>query len=264
MSAAVASPSRLGDHWPDSLLLEVSLLAVDRVASTQTLARRLLDRHLAEDEDPGAFAILALEQTAGRGRHGRSWASAPGLGIWASLVVRSEAADAFSLPMRSAVALAELLGDALGARCGIKWPNDLVIDRRKVGGLLVDLVSNPTGSNWAVIGFGVNHGHAESDLPVREATSLRLAAAGRTIPALEELAGRAVAAVWRECAPERRTDWLGRYRELSVHVPGSRIVCDLAEGRVEGRFAGFDERGFLQLEVGSERRSIRSGEVFAW
>ncbi len=263
MSSSV-SPALLGKAWPKSLLLDVSLLAVDRISSTQILSRKLLDRHLAEDEDPKSFAVVALEQTAGRGRHGRDWASARGLGVWASLVLAVDAEVAPSLPMRAAIALAEVLGEASGRSCGIKWPNDLMIGRRKIGGLLVDLVASTPGPAWAIVGFGLNHGHEASELPTSAATSLRLESRHAALPSLAEVAARAIAAVFGECGPSRRRDWLDRYRRLSVHSAGSLMVCNLAEGSVEGRFVDFDQNGFLQLEVESGRRSIRSGEVFSW
>ncbi|KAB2964503.1 MAG: biotin--[acetyl-CoA-carboxylase] ligase [Thermoanaerobaculia bacterium] len=240
------------------------MVAVDRVDSTQRLARTLLDRHLAEDETPRPFVVVAEAQSAGRGRQGRSWRSGAGQGVWASFVLELDAPRAQSLPMRVAVALATAVNAVLGAEtCRLKWPNDLVVGRAKLGGLLIDAVTRPDGVVWAVVGYGLNHEQPAGELPAGEAVSLRLAAGGRPLPTPAELLARAQTEVCSELSSET-TGWLERYRALSVHRSGDRIVCDLPEGRLEGRFAGFDALGFLVVETGTGARTVRSGEVFAW
>lgn len=267
MQAAASGSAALADfpaRWPRELVAEVSLVAVDRVDSTQRLARALLDRHLLEEESPHPFVVVALEQSAGRGRQGRSWASAAGKGLWASLVLELDARSAQSLPMRVAVALATAVNSLLGETCcRLKWPNDLVIGRSKLGGLLVDAVTRPDGRVWSVVGFGINHGHGSNELPARDAVSLRLAAGARSLPTLAELLASAQSELWSELSRDD-SDWLERYRTLAAHRAGDRISCDLTEGRLEGTFAGFDERGFLIVATENGQRTVRSGEVFAW
>jgi BirA family biotin operon repressor/biotin-[acetyl-CoA-carboxylase] ligase len=243
--------------------VRVSLVTTSGVDSTQRFARTLLDRHFREDEVPGAFVVLAREQDAGRGRRGRSWASAPGLGVWASLVapIRSEALPL--LPIQVSVALAEVVGRELGGECRIKWPNDLVVGRRKLGGLLLDAVARRAGEVWVIVGMGLNHGHSPEQLPHPGATSLRAAAGSRPIPDLDAFALLCLEAVWNAITVPRG-DWISRYRELSAHERGDAVACELGEGRVEGAFVGFDESGFLVLDTDVGRRTIRSGEVFEW
>lgn len=259
-----SSPDGFAAAWPRALVADVSLVAVDRVDSTQRLARALLDRHFAEDETPHPFVVVAAGQSAGRGRQGRAWRSAPGLGVWASFVLEVDRSEAQRLPMRVALALATAVNDALGGEpCRLKWPNDLVIGAAKLGGLLIDAVTRPGGGFWAVVGFGLNCGHGADDLPVPSAVSLRLAAGERPWPTPAEMLARAQLGVCAELA-DAGEDWLERYRALSVHRPGDELVCELPEGRLEGRFAGFDPLGFLIVETGAGTRTVRSGEVFAW
>lgn len=249
-------------RWPRPLLDQVNGIFAGRVDSTQSFARRLLDRHFREQETPRPFAIVAHEQSGGVGRRGRSWKSAPGLGVWASMAVPVESRQELqSVPMRTAVALAELVNELTGDRCRLKWPNDLVVSRRKLGGLLVDAVSRAEGSAWAVIGFGLNVGHGEAELPDPAATSLRLAAASPT-PEVAALAGTAIQRIWRELESSR--DWLDRYRSLTAHRSGDPLVCEVGAEILRGAFAGFDEHGFLQLDTGTGRRVVASGEVFSW
>jgi BirA family biotin operon repressor/biotin-[acetyl-CoA-carboxylase] ligase len=260
---APAGPGALAAAWPRSLVGEVSLIVLEQVDSTQALVRVLLERHFRDDETPWPFLVVALEQTAGRGRRGRAWQSAAGLGLWASLALEVPAGDAQSLPMRAGVALAGAVNGILGGACRLKWPNDLVAGHAKLGGLLIDVLSRSGGGVWAVIGFGLNCGHGDGELPGPGSASLRTVLAGGRPPALPALLANAAVALWREVARPRE-GWLERYRSLSAHALGDEIACDLADGRVAGRFAGFDEHGFLLLEVGTGRRVIRSGEVFAW
>lgn len=268
MSATEASSAAyldgLAAAWPDELAAELSLLGVGTIDSTQRLARRLLDRHYEEEETPRPFVVVAGSQTEGRGRQGRTWQSAAGLGLWASLALPVSESRLQELPMRVAVALAEAANRALGSSaCRLKWPNDLTVGRRKLGGLLIDAASRPDGEGWAIAGLGVNHGHSDAELPGADSISLRAVAGGRWLAPLARFAADALETVWRELA-SGDSDWLERYRSLTVHRPGDALGCDLVGERLVGRFADFDARGFLVLDTASGPRTVRSGEVFAW
>jgi BirA family biotin operon repressor/biotin-[acetyl-CoA-carboxylase] ligase len=246
--------------WPRELL-DIALLVVDSIDSTQRLARVLLDRELSEGDATPVLVVAALEQTAGRGRRGRSWSSARGLGVWASLVARVDAERLAGVPMRAAAALAETLS-GVGARVRIKWPNDLVAGRLKLGGILVDAVTRDRGGSFAVVGFGINVGHRTEELPLPGATSLALELGGEP-PALGPLLAACVAGLRRRLAPGDE-GWLESYRERSAHEPGEPIECDVEGERLAGRFLGFDARGFLRLETANDERVVASGDVFRW
>jgi len=250
----------LARAWPQELAGTVNLVALDRVASTQTLARRILDHHFDEDELPEPFAVAALEQTSGRGRRGRPWASAPGLGIWVSLSVPLDDAGALqSIGPRVAVSLAETINRWADDGCRLKWPNDLTHGGRKLGGVLIDAISRADGPSWAIVGFGVNHGHREEDLPTPQATSLALV--GAQAPPLPAALGDLVAGLWREL--RREGGWIERFRALSSHRPGDPLECETASGeRLSGRFVGFDELGRLRIETSGGTMTVTSGEVF--
>lgn len=255
-----ASSAALRAGWPRGLC-GVALFAFERVDSTQSIARRIVDRMIAEDEEPPAFVVAALEQSAGRGRRGRSWESARGLGIWATAVVRAPRTLLPSIPMRAGVALADVCRE-VGADARVKWPNDLVVGGRKLGGLLVDVVGRGDGDAWALVGFGVDCSHRAEELPGPNATSLALANGGRPMPALADLLPRFVAALLGDLGAD--SAWLERYRQLSVHREGDLLACELEGERVEGRFAGFDGSGFLRLRTAAGERTLSSGDVFSW
>jgi len=129
----------------------------------------------------GGVAIFAEQQTAGRGRFGRRWESAMGLGLWFSLLLRPALSLAQwpRLTTWTAVALAHAIESLFPMRCEIKWPNDVQIGGRKVAGVLIETGIDPTGEAFAVVGIGLNVNHeAEhfSDELRDRATSLRLAA----------------------------------------------------------------------------------------
>jgi biotin-[acetyl-CoA-carboxylase] ligase BirA-like protein len=252
--------SDLAAAWPRELL-DVALVACESVDSTQRLARTLLDRHLAEDETPPACCVLALAQTRGRGRRGRGWASAAGQGVWATLLAPIAPEALGAAPLRTAVALGEALAPA-APQLRLKWPNDLVVGARKLGGILVEAVQRD-GRAWALVGFGVDLGHGEDELPAPKATSLRLLGVPAAQRRLVDWAPRLVEAVHRELAAGRG-DWLERYRALSAHAAGDPLRCDLDGESVEGSFVAVDGDGALRLRCADGERLLTSGDVYAW
>jgi BirA family biotin operon repressor/biotin-[acetyl-CoA-carboxylase] ligase len=264
---ASATAARLAACWPAALRRRINLLVASSLTSTQSLARRLVDRHLADDETPEPFAVVAASQTAGHGRRGRPWVSRAGLGVSASIALPVAEAEALqAMPLRAALALAETLSEWTGQPTRIKWPNDLLVGRRKLGGLLVDAIARADGGGWAIVGFGVNHGYSESELPVPGATSLALEALA--LPPLEEVANALLVALLDEVrelgARDGDGNWLERYRRASVHEPGDELECELGSGeRLRGRFDGFDGRGRLRLDTPAGPRVVASGEVFS-
>ena len=155
--------------------LEVGLL---RAASPWGAPVQVLDEttssndellRLGEEGAPAGSLVFAERQTAGRGQFHRPWASAPGLGLWFSLLLRLEINDATipSLSAFAAVAIVET-AQALGvADCAIKAPNDVLIAGRKVAGILIEtrMGKSPSLSSFAVVGIGLNVNHSLPDFP---------------------------------------------------------------------------------------------------
>ncbi len=236
-----------------------SLAVIATVDSTNRLARRIARLYLEADRPPPSLVLLAREQTAGRGRHGRDWVSPAGQGIYTSLLLSVGDAEALSaLPLRVPLALCRGLAEA-GVDCAIKWPNDLVVDGRKLGGVLIEALS---GGRALIVGYGINGGQDEDDTPVPGATSLRLVM-GRA-PDLSCLAvdlARVVTSRVRETEPMAAV--VEAYRERCVHRPGDRLSCRLGDRLVEGTFAGFDDLGRLRLDTGDGERILGSAELVA-
>lgn len=244
----------------------LSGIFVSRLDSTHRLARTLLDQCVHEDEGPLPFVVAALEQTAGRGRQGRSWVSPAGSGLYASLVIPVPSRERMQeLPLRTAAALAGFVRDAVRADCRIKWPNDLFVGNRKLGGILVDAVTPPSPADaWAIVGFGLNYEAPDAAvLPDATSMSEEAARANLSPPPFPSFSVDAISAVWRAVNSEE-SDWVKRFADLSIHRAGDRIRFGLDGAEVSGTFDGFDEHGFLRLETSAGVRLIRSGEIYSW
>jgi BirA family biotin operon repressor/biotin-[acetyl-CoA-carboxylase] ligase len=239
---------------------ELAVALVDRTASTNSLARALATACLEEGLDPPPLLLVACEQTAGRGRQGRPWASPRGVGVYATLLLGRRAPSRVALlPLQVGVGLAHALNRVLPAGgCRLKWPNDLVTSQGKLGGVLIEVMGGGPGGVTVLVGFGVNRGGPGSDRPSSGATSL-FAELGEAPPSLGDLAWRLAAEVLAELG--RGTGVIERYRELSAHRDGDEIAFRLDGEAVRGVFRGFDERGFLLLERQGRCRPIAAGEV---
>lgn len=126
-----------------------------RVHLRTTESTNILARELAERGAPHGTLVTANEQTAGRGRQGRGWSAPPGVSLLCSWVVRDSGP---LLPLAAGVAVAELAGK----QARVKWPNDVLIDQRKVAGILVE--GRPQ-EHWAVLGIGINVALRVEQLP---------------------------------------------------------------------------------------------------
>ncbi len=221
--------------------MPAELIRLDEVASTMEAAHAAA----ATGADHGT-AIVARRQTVGRGTRGRVWASDVG-GLWCSIVTRprrTDALEALSLRVGLVLATAIELAFPVLPRLEIKWPNDLLIDRRKLAGILCEARWSGATCQWVVIGLGVN---VTNDLPDQlRAASTRLV---DWVPAVDpnELAPQIVAAVAlaaRDAGP------------LSVAELAAFAQRDALAGRrlltpVPGTAEGITPRGALRVRIDS-------------
>ena len=136
----------------------------DTISSTNTKAKEL-----AQDGAPHGTVLVADHQTGGRGRLGRSFSSPAGMGVYLSVLLRPNCQPAalMHLTCAAAVAMCNAVEQAAGIRPKIKWTNDLVFNKKKLGGILTELSPNPdTGLvDYAIIGIGINCCQNPSDFP---------------------------------------------------------------------------------------------------
>jgi BirA family biotin operon repressor/biotin-[acetyl-CoA-carboxylase] ligase len=200
-------------------------------------------RELAEAGAPHGTLVTADEQTAGRGRHGRSWVTPPGVAIAASLVLR-EWDDLLSLRAGLAVA------DVAGPDAQVKWPNDVWLAGRKVAGVLVE---TRNGSEWAVLGIGVNVALDPATLPPEVAAIA--GTLGRPPEAVEPTLAELLGALERRLA-QPAADALADLRARDALL-GRRLRY--AGG--DGVGAGIDASGALLVETPGGTVAVVTGEV---
>lgn len=172
--APVPRPPLDEDRLRRTLVDEGAFRQVDVVAETVSTNADLL-----ADPTGDRRVLLAEHQTSGRGRHSRSWTGVPGAQVLVSILLRlpgAEPSDLGWLPLLTGTAIVDAVRAVGGVDAELKWPNDVLVDGRKLAGILVEVVATapvPT----VVIGIGLNVTLTEDDLPVPTATSLLLAGA---------------------------------------------------------------------------------------
>jgi BirA family biotin operon repressor/biotin-[acetyl-CoA-carboxylase] ligase len=191
--------------------------------------------------------VIADEQTAGQGRHGRHWHSEPNSGLYISVVLRPEL-HPDTLPVLTlalGLATADAIAETTGLTCDLRWPNDVMLDGRKVAGILVQLVDSAA---IAGIGINVNHGVFPPEIAA-VATSLRMAA--KRMHSREQLLIAVLAAVDRYggvlVADDGKQRILDMFSERSSYARNKRVTVEHGQSVVVGTTAGLDASGFLIL-----------------
>jgi biotin-[acetyl-CoA-carboxylase] ligase BirA-like protein len=235
----------------------VRLLSLDEIDSTNDEARRLI-----ETGERGPLWIVAARQTKGRGRLGRQWMSPPG-NFYASFIFGdcAEVRIAPELGFVAGVAAMRALRACVGQRpFRLKWPNDLLLEGEKLGGILLECV-NAASAPVAIIGLGVNIVEAPSDLPY---PARALSSIGPGAPSREAFFERLSDAMsqalelWRggESFQRIREEWLGSAAGLGQDI---RVV--LSNETIEGRFETIDASGRLAIETSGGLRIVEAGDV---
>ena len=247
--------------------LPENVVLMDTVDSTNRFVKGLIDRFFEEEATPRTAFVVAYEQTAGRGRQGRSWVSSAGRGLYCTWlqplpVGRGPLEDQLgTLPLLVGVGVCRALAAQVDGTALLKWPNDVLVGGRKIAGILIETVAGSNGEMAAVIGFGVNYDFgAGSELPTPVSTSLALET-GEPPPRAAVVEGLA-RSLERELAHCGDLDYtLDAYRVCTVHREGDEVSCRVGGETLAGRFAGFDSGGRFRLRTASGLRSIASGEV---
>ncbi len=211
----------------------------------------------------GSGSVMVSDhQSSGRGRFTRVWEAPPGTSLAISVLLRPPAAVPairwLWLPLLTGLAVADGLRAATGVSAELKWPNDVLIDGRKVCGILSERVDSDAGPA-VIIGMGINTTLSADQLPVPTATSLAIAGA--------EVDAGAVAAAVLDALGEWYLRWLGgldlreEYADRCSSVGRSVRVQLSATGSVVGEATGVDPNGCLLVRVDGRIRSFAAGDV---
>lgn len=234
----------------------------DTIDSTNDEARRL-----AKSGAPHGTVLIAGHQTGGHGRRGRSFHSPAGSGIYMSVLLRPACAptELMHLTCATAVAMCDAVENAVGFRPGIKWTNDLVWEKRKIGGILTELAFTNHGTvDYAIIGIGINCSQKESDFP----DDIRSIAASLAMCSRNKIDTNAVAAAMIQAllVMDRnlisgKARILAQYRKDCITL-GQEILLLRGDEKRYGIARDIDPDGGLVVEFQSGTLEVvSSGEV---
>lgn len=239
------------------------IISYKKVDSTNTSAYELAEHGLTE----GAV-IFADEQARGKGRHGRTWQSVPGCGIYMSCVLRPHMApnEIPKITLVAAVAVAKAIRGYTGLNAVIKWPNDILINGKKVCGILTEMKAEQDMIDFIILGIGVNVNTKAKDLP-KGASSLkeelhhikdgenisRVELAKKMLETLEEY--------YNTLKKKGSGSIIEEWKEYSVML-GSRVKVALPNRTFEADVYNIDPDGALVVRLDSGvLEKISSGDV---
>jgi len=247
---------------PESWTIRVA----SRLASTNTTALEWVAAGV-----PPRTALIAESQTAGRGRNGRTWKTPRGTALALSVILPPPRNPRHLswMPLAAAVATADAIESLSDVRCRFKWPNDVLIDGKKVAGILTEVRGGSARPSAVVIGIGVNVNNRAAALPggVGDLATSLLDATGRTVDRnrlAAEILNRLGKWSTRLAGGSRARPIVDVRRRWTVAdaTAGQYVSVLTPRGRIEGVDRGLNQAGHLVLEPRKgPRRVIRSGEV---
>jgi len=233
----------------------------EEVSSTNDFALRL-----ARDGAPEGTLVLARSQSGGRGRLGREWCSPPG-GLWASVILRPiiTPAQAPQLTLLTGTAVARTINCITGLDALIKWPNDILVNGKKVGGILTEMATSPDGINYVVVGIGVNLDVDLNEFPwaFRDATASLNKEAGHQVSMVGFLHQmlKEIEALYLVLKEKGFEPILDEWRRLSATL-GRRVKALGQDRIVKGQAVDVDSAGALIIRTGEGKiERVLAGDV---
>jgi BirA family biotin operon repressor/biotin-[acetyl-CoA-carboxylase] ligase len=230
--------------------------------STNSQARQLAEEGAAEGE-----VVLAESQTQGRGRRGRRWESPPLVNLYLSVILRPKLAPvhASQITLMAAVALAETVGCFIARPPAIKWPNDILVDGKKLAGILAEAACDAQRVEYVILGIGVNLNYRIREMPeaLRERATSIADLTAKSV-ARETVLVRLIQDLDR-CYGELEKSGFAALRprwEEHFGLRGRQVRVELGDRTLTGRALGVDPEGALVVEDERGcRRSIVAGDV---
>ena len=245
-------------HKLGTKIIGKKIYSYETTDSTMDVAHRL-----AQSGSREGTVIFSEGQSKGRGRMGREWLSPKGKGIYLSLILRPDVspADAPKITLMSAVAVANTIRKATHLGALIKWPNDILINNRKVCGILTEMSAEINTVKYIVLGIGINVNTAKADLP-KEATSLK-AEVGESV-ARVELTQELLRELEHQYSIFKEKGFktiIEKWRGLS-HTLGEEVKIVCQNKKIEGMAVDLDMSGALVVRLDSGfTEHIMAGDV---
>ena len=248
--ALIQVPDRL---YPEEIKAHLNTKKIGRqifyfpsVSSTNTTAKEIAEKGFQE-----GTVVIGEMQTSGKGRLSRGWHSPFGTGIWMSLIVKPAIApmDAAKITLLTAVSAAQAVKEECGLKPGIKWPNDLLFQGKKLCGILTEMKADMDQIHYIIVGIGINVNDTEFPEDIRDtATSLKLAA-GKEINRIKLAA--AVLNRWEvnylEFLESGFSRIKSRWKEHAVNL-GQPVTVYTLQETIRGRALDIDDEGMLLVQ----------------
>ncbi|MFT3744416.1 MAG: biotin--[acetyl-CoA-carboxylase] ligase [Pyrinomonadaceae bacterium] len=240
--------------------MNITILRFDSIESTNDEAAR--QARLGVDE---GLCVIAGQQTAGRGRHGRVWASEPGSGLYFSIVLRPRF-DVRFLPLitlMSGVAVHDTLKE-FGLKPDIKWVNDVLIQEKKISGILAETVETPKGLA-VIVGIGVNLTSGNFPDEIAETATSVEAVIGRQMSAdeLAEVLTKYLTYFYDMlCEKTGPAEIIEHWRKRSTYFSGKNVRVTLSGETLEGVTDGLEQNGALRVRTtAGDLKIVQAGDV---
>lgn len=236
-----------------------SLALITRVVSTNLIGKKIAAECIENEIPLPSAMIVARQQTAGRGRESRSWHSPLDKGIYATILHTRSLAELPLVPLALGTIVAEFFRETFSIDARIKWPNDILVGRSKIGGILIEARIRDEDAAL-IIGTGLNIERLGTDAPPNS-TSVADSRTSRTV----DLDSATVAFI--EHMDEQlsrsfdRDEVLQRWRALSVHQAGDSVSTTIGGRNIEGRWQGVDDQGRAVIRRGEETIYVTAGEL---
>lgn len=239
---------------------------ISRVEFHEVLdSTNLRAKHIALDSEESDVLIVADRQDAGRGRLGRSWVSESGTGLWSSLLLRPdiEPEAAFQFTLIAAVSVATAIEKVTGLDAKIKWPNDIIVNRHKVCGILTEMSAEWQHVNYLVLGIGINVNQASFPDEIAQFASSLAMELGESVNRLALLEAMIETLDYYRVAlihQDRSAELLKVYKEKSATL-GQRVKVIGKEEKI-GLALDMNDAGALYVEFEDGTKSyVNHGEV---
>ena len=238
------------------------IICHEEIDSTNNAAKRLAREGAAE-----GTVVVAESQTGGKGRLERQFFSPKGKGIWFSVVLRPKflPQEAPKCTLLAAVAVARAMTE-FGLKPGIKWPNDLLYDNKKLVGILTEMSAEMDGINYIVIGTGINVNIAPEEFPeeLRSVATSLAQMKGENLPRVKffQAVLRALDDLYAKVQVEGFAPVLKEWRQYSITLGQEVKVIGVRDGEVYyGKAVDIDDEGALLVDTAEGRQRVLAGDV---
>lgn len=246
----------------DGQLVGGKIIYFDKIDSTNNYAKRT-----ANDGCPDGTVIIAERQTQGRGRIGREWDSDNAEGVWFSVILKPniDPEKIQIITLAASVAVVEAIRNELGIICGIKWPNDIILNGCKVGGILTELSAEPGHINYLVIGIGINANQEicnfnkeiqQKAISLKMYSGKKINRSGLLTRMLESIDN-----VYKEIQTGNSEKIIDRWKNYSVTI-GKSVKFMVSEIEYVGIALSVAENGKLVIQCNDGQiREVSAGEI---